>query len=128
MLWCSFLSSGMVGVTRSAGGLGLCASKDINADVEVVQGVLDGAIWWPELKTIAMASDGGHAALFGPISLINAACKLHANVIFKRVLHEYVAITSCAISAGSELLVVYEQSCCDGEVLYCPVCGDACTM
>jgi hypothetical protein len=136
MLWLGLLESSKLTVKPFAGGLGLFACESKHGEpatafapgTVVARGVLDDQLWWPELKTLAESSDKKHAALFGPISLINAACcAACSNVEFERVAAsgEYRAI-ACGkngVRTGEQVLCKYSQLPGKREKCTCPVCG-----
>ena len=124
-MWIELWRNEAVTVVKSFGGLGLGSSQPIEADVVVARGMLDGQLYWPELETIAQAADGRDAALFGPISLINASCKHCANVEFRRKGFEYYAETTKDIAEGCELYAWYVQP---SKELVCPVCSACVTV
>ena len=68
------------------------------------------------------------AALFGPVSLLNAACEHCSNAYFERTDNrherEYVAILKQpGVRKGCQLTVQYAQG---DEELLCGTCGCAC--
>ena len=120
IFWAELWRDKNLRVGESCGGLGLFATKGLPEGSMVARGVLDGEITWPETGVLAVASDGRHAALFGPISLINSACEEHANARLERVRDTYRACLIRKVNKGDEILLCYSQP---GEALHCPHCG-----
>jgi len=122
--WLDFVTSARLTLKPTSNGLGMFATKDLEPGFVICRGVLDGALWWPELETLAEAEDGKAAALFGPISLINSACKTHANAVFRRDGAVYYAeVDVGGIQAGGEVVVNYVQHG-HGDPFVCPCCGE----
>ena len=107
-------------VGQSCGGLGLFATTGLPEDKMVARGVLDGEISWPETGVLAEARDKRHAALFGPISLINSSCEQHANARLAREDDEYRAYLCRTVRNGDEIFLCYSQP---GEGMRCPLCA-----
>ena len=92
----------------ACGGLGLFAGDaGLAVGTIVARGEIDNSLWWPELETLVTDTDGKESALFGPISLINAACSKHANVEFTFAGRTVSAKVTRKIHAGQEILAHY---------------------
>ena len=126
LYWANFWDNEDATVKQSCGGLGIFASdrlptrptgcepitsgpQPLKGGTIIARGEVDNRLWWPELETLIEDKDGRPSAMFGPISLINAACAEHANVQLE---HHAGAVSAKVISgktiyAGEELLAHY---------------------
>ena len=127
--WATLWDDKKIDVRPACGGLGLFALETLpggsveSAGCVVARGETDPSIWWPELESLVTDTDGMHAALLGPISLINAACKKHANAEFVFGNGNTIrAVCTREVQAGEQILVQYPcagvRPCkCDVDVL-----------
>ena len=127
-------------------GLGIFAAKSLPAEHVVARGVLDPDAVSPDLGLMAQTRGGGtvrfiptnllprrganeracarcaQAALFGPVSLLNAACARCSTAYFERTDGEYVAKLKEGVRGGDAITVQYAQGF---EDLVC-ACGRVC--
>jgi hypothetical protein len=104
----------------SCGGLGVFATETLTVGARVGAATVELAQWHASSGLRVRAADGGHACLFGPLALFNAACAQHANVRFGARGDIWTGTLTRGAAAGDELFACYTQP---DEAFSCPVCA-----
>ena len=102
-------------------GLGLATCKRLCAGSIVDRGVLDPRVTWAQTLLLLPAADGKGAALFGPASLVNAACKDCASAEMIRVGDTYEVKLRRTVEAGEGVTCCYTVG--GGKQMRCDGCG-----
>lgn len=106
--WAALWDDANITVAPSCGGLGLFATEALRVGQLVARGEVDNRLWWPELDTLIQDLDGKCSAMFGPISLMNAACGEHANADFVYTPGRTVkAVITRPVKKGEEIVAQY---------------------